>query len=325
MTNGRSLSVSSSTARSLVAGLALLALPSIAGAQGQMGPFGNMGPRSLYVWDATIPADRFATKALVGFAQQNRISSIYIESAPVGYGEPQAELNYARLVDLAHARGVQVFALIGNPWFTVPADAGLPGQPSSQTEGVNVLRRLALATVDFDGVIDNSMPYLTDYEQDSATHNWFFENLPYSAQDYLDYVRTAELVLGDLPFHHAIPFWFDSDPRLLLALDASPVARPLNSYVSDIVDVVNVLAYRDHAQGPDGILAISLGELLTGPTTVGIETRDLGADLSYLTFWEEGSATLELELFRVWLVHRTNPNLRGFSLHHYGSYQTLLD
>lgn len=325
MSKHHDLSRSSRAGRALLAAVSLLGLPPLAVGQSGLTAAPSSGPRAMFVWDTTIPANRNETKSAIGFALRHRIDTIYLEAGPVGYLHMNARDDYKRFVDLAHARGLEVYALIGNPWFTVPADAGVPGQATNQLEGFNVYRQLTQSKVAFDGVVDISMPYLTDYDHEGASGNWFLENLPYSAQDYLDYLRGVELVIGDLPFHCAVPFWFDSDPRFDLTLEASLEPRPLNAYVADIADVSVVLAYRDRAQGPDGILQLSLGELLTGPAVVGIETLDQGALWSYLTFWEEGCGVLEQELFKVWYAHRANPNFRGFVLHEYRSYLQLAE
>jgi hypothetical protein len=91
--------------------------------------------------------------------------------------------------------------------------------------------------------------------------------------------------------------------------------------VAGIVDVVNVLVYRDQARGSDGMLFHARGELAAGPVLIGVETCDIGIDPA--TFWEEGRAALDRELALFARRHRSHPSFCGFSIHDHGCYRDL--
>ena len=90
--------------------------------------------RSLYVWDNAIPGDTNATWELIGFANQRGIDTLLLECSPVGYAQPGAADAYGDFVAAAHASGLEVFALAGYPWWTVPDNAGIPGQTTGHSE-----------------------------------------------------------------------------------------------------------------------------------------------------------------------------------------------
>jgi len=268
----------------------------------------------MYVWDNAIPGDANATWELIGFASERGIGTLLLESSPVGYAQPGAADAYADFVASAHAAGLEVFALAGCPWWTVPDNAGIPGQTTGHSEGWLFYRAVASSGVPFDGVVDDSEPYLAN------TAHWWAE-APSRAQGYLDWLHGVRNELGGLPFHATIPFWFDQDPRLTLALEGGGKLHPLNWYTSRIVDVVHVMAYRDTALGTDGILEHFAGEEATGPCILAVETSPVTPEK--ITFWEEGESEMELQLERVSREYRRSRTFLGFAIHDYASYRSL--
>lgn len=88
------------------------------------------------------------------------------------------------------------------------------------------------------------------------------------------------------------------------------------------------MAYRDHAGPPDGIDALWQEELtyassIGRPLVVGVETQcDLEPE--YVTFCEEGDASLEAELGLARGALAGEAGFGGFAIHHYGSYREQL-
>ena len=135
-----------------------------------------------------------------------------------------------------------------------------------------------------------------------------------------------KIIDGRIPFWTTIPFWYDQDARLVnLRLNGSDRPRPLNHYVSDIVDVVNIMDYRDFAEGGDGLITHAQGEMLYKPAVIGVETFCLGdgrvADKQ--SFCEEGNTFMEGELSKVHAIYGDSPNFQGFSIHFYETYRDL--
>jgi len=277
--------------------------------------------RYLYVWDGAIPGDTGRTRELLRFAARQRISGVFIEASPLGYGEPGAADRYRAFVERLHRARVRVLALGGHPFWTVPCDAGVPGQPTCFDEGWDFYERIAQSGVEFDGILDDSEPQGTHH----AGGHYFWDGLPGSAQDYLDFLHGLRARIGELELTVATPFWFDTDERLVLALDGEAAARPLHLHVAGIADVVQVMAYRDHAAGPGGILEVSAGELAAGPSIVAVETADLGPEGDATTFWEEGRAHLERELETLHDGLGDDPAYRGVAIHHHASLRDLAE
>lgn len=172
----------------------------------------------------------------------------------------------------------------------------------------------------FDGIMDDTEPYLAN------TRDWW-NNTPQRGQWYVDWLKGVKNIIRErVPFWTTIPFWYDQDARTAsLRLEESERPRPLNEYVSDIVDVVNVMDYRDFSEGGDGLITHAQGEMRYGPTVIGVETLCLGpgrvADKQ--SFCEEGEAYMEGELSEVHTIYGDSSNFQGFSIHHYDSYQSL--
>ena len=276
--------------------------------------------RLLYVWDNTLVGDATATTALVDFAAARAFNTVAIECSPVGYLLPGAAAKFTAFVETLHTAGLDVLALNGYPWFTVPASAAVPGQPDSHAGGWALYANVTASSVPFDGILDDSEPYATAYD-DGGPHNWFRENLPDSAQSYVDWLHGLRSATTGLPLYSTIPYWYDEDDALALALDGESQPHPLNWYASRIVDAVNVLDYRDHARGPGGLVQHVRGELETGPLILGVETCEIEADAG--TFFEEGRAYMESQLTQVLLAVDGAPALRGFSIHDYGCASTM--
>ena len=91
--------------------------------------------------------------------------------------------------------------------------------------------------------------------------------------------------------------------------------------VARIVDIPSIMAYRDHAEAPDGILDHTAGEIEMHPVVIGVETADVSPPK--ITFWDEGASVMERELEEVYAAYGQHPNFRGFFVHHYGSYLDL--
>ena len=314
----------------LLVGAGMLALTGVPGGQQRVkqrkarggesiAPTGRASTdRSLFVWDGAIASDPAARDQLLDFALERGIDQLFVDASPVGYGQSGATSDYAALVGEAHAAGLFVVAVGGFPWWGVSDTAGLPNQPTGHGEGWAYYAAIAASGVPFDGILDDTEPYL------AAPDDWAART-DERAQDYLDFLRGVEARIGGLRLFATIPFWYDQDPAYDLALDGSAASRTLNAYVADIADVTVVMAYRDVAAGPDGILEHTAGELAAGPTLIAVETVGLGPDpvSDKLSFWEEGQAHLEAELDVIAKTLRRNGNLAGFAIHDEPAYRLL--
>ena len=274
--------------------------------------------RSLFVWDGAIPGDDARELDLIGFALDNEIELLFLESSPVGYGQPGAVQNFRGFVELARDAGLRVVAAGGYPWWAVSDSAGLAGQPTGHAEGWAFFEAIANSQIPFAGVLDDSEPYLADPEDWNARRQA-------RAQDYINWLRGVDQRIGRLKLYATVPFWYDEDPSYTVALDGQGKTRPLNAWAADVADGLVVMDYRDFASGPDGMIEHALGELAEGPVILAVETMFLGTDpiSDKVSFWEEGAAFMETQLAETADAFRRDRNFRGFAIHDYASYSQL--
>ena len=266
--------------------------------------------RGLWVWDATIPGDVGATDALLGFATQHGLDTLFLACDPVGYGQDGAEARYTDFVTQAHSVDIQVFGMSGYGMFTVPCDANLPGQNTCHDEGWAVYEACASSSVGFDGIMDDSEPYSFDSASWTA-------DLQTRARWHLDYLEGIRARIGTLPLHHTIPFWYD---------DLTPVweeeggaLQTLDAWIAERVDVVAIMAYRADV---DAIIEVASGELENGPVWVGIETVEL-EHAPQATFFDDGPGAVDAALDGLQSELMDNENLHGLMVHSYAGWSAL--
>ncbi len=308
----------------VLAALGFLAAPRV-WAESRNSPKQLPGHRMLFVWSnwfrdgddiLSYPQRR---QTLLDFCSQKGIGIIFLNSEGVVYGDEEDRKNFRRFIREAHRRGMRVFGLQGNHWWSVPAGSRLGGQTNNSENGWHYVKKVTQFGM-FDGIVDDTEPYLAN------TDDWWTRT-EQRAQWYVDWLKGVKRIVGNrMPFWATIPFWYDQDGRTAaLKLGGSDTPRPLNQYVSDTVDVVNIMDYRDFADGPDGLVTHAQGELQYGPSVIGVETQCLGegriADKQ--SFCEEGEAAMEQELSNVYAVYGGSPNFKGFSVHFYESYRDL--
>ncbi len=279
--------------------------------------------RMLFVWDSSIPGDAQATEDLLDFAKKGKYTSLAIEASPVGYGASGALERYSEFVSAAKHKKLQVRALIGYGWFTVSPNAGLPDQPTSHHEGFFLVQGIVDSGL-FHGLVDDSLPYAVTYAEGSQTKNNLWDNTQAAAEDYVTWLAGTKKILGEMPYYKCSPFWFDDEAKLSsLKLGLSPVGRSLASYEAEYADVRVLLAYRDRAWGPNGILHVTYADLKLGRTMIAVETADLGSADGFLTFAEEGQKRMEDELTLVRKALQVWPLFQGVAVHHYAAAKAL--
>ena len=266
--------------------------------------------RSMWVWDTSVAGDVTATEALLAFAEANGVTTLFLSCDPVGYGSEGAEERYHDFVQAAHAADVEVYGMSGYSWFSVPCDAGLAGQPTCWEEGWAVYEACAASNVGFDGIMDDTEPAST------PEGSWFTDHARRAAW-HLEYLEGIRARIGDLPFHHAIPAWYDEEESV--ALGDTGALETLDVWIAGVVDVVGVMSYRDTASA---ILDIAASELEGGPVWIGVETAP-SSEGEHITFAEEGASALSAALDEMEAEVGTHPNLRGFMVDAYESWREL--
>jgi hypothetical protein len=212
--------------------------------------------------------------------------------APTGFsGDPA----FSAFVDRAHSIGLDVFAVGGDP-----AWAADPG--AWRTWAREVERSGA-----WDGAVLDVEPYL---------HPDWNTNRHDLLRSYFRGMRAADRQLS-IPMHVAVPFWFDEIPYKR----STALAKVLKQ-----ADGIVVLAYRDHAEGVDGILQLSSEEIAAAQArgrsvVIGVETGHVSLDK--VTFAEEGRSVLDAELAIVRSALASSSSFTGTSVHYWAAFSTL--
>lgn len=248
---------------------------------------GSDQTRSLWVWDD--PHD-----AIVPFALERGIDRLFLNANPGFSADPA----FHEFLKSAHAVGIEVYALSGDPsWAT---DSGVW---TSWVEEV-------VAHGGFDGLAPDVEPYLLPGWQKARSQRSIIRSFERE-------LKNATAASGSLPLLATVPFWFD---------EISFKKGSLLEAVVDRADGIVVLAYRDVATGPDGIIdhsstEVELAARANKPVILGVETAPAGLDK--ITFAEEGAAAMEAQLAQVVSAYQSVSSFDGIAIHHYASYRTL--
>ena len=276
-----------------------------------------LAARAMWVWsEANQLLDNRADRAYAfDFMRRNGVDTLYLWTDADGrlLLEPQ---KYHRLIGQAHARGIQVYALDGDPSYVVPG----PARDRAMARFQHVLDYNANSTAAqrFDGVNLDVEPWgLPDWQTNQGLR----------IQQYLDlsaeYMQLKQNAGSDIPVGPDMAFWFDT----LGDIDWNGQTKGLHEHVLDVFDYGTLLDYRDFAIGLDGMVFHATTELdyaqsIGKPLVLGVETQaNVGPDK--VTFHEEGAVYMEQQLDLVEAAFAANPSFQGFAIHHYGSYLEL--
>ena len=246
-------------------------------------PASATGERAMWVWDGPVDG-------VILFAVEKGVTDLYLH-APPGFS---ADARYQAFLTEAHAVGLQVQAMAG--------DAAWAKQSGPWTAWVDEVG----AHGGFDGLVFDVEPYLHA--------DWNTKKQNRLIRSYLAGLGQAARQAGSLPVLAAVPFWFDE-----IRVKRTTLLKKVLAATDGIV----VMAYRDHAEGIDGIIDLSSTEASLAASmgrrfVIGVETGFVGLDK--VTFAEEGGAEMEEELLLVESAFGSTPGFGGFAIHHYASY-----
>ena len=259
---------------------------------------------STWLWDTSqIVNNRAAT---LQFLESKQVSHVYLQinrSIKVD--------QYKQFIKEATARGIKVYALDGAP------DWGPSSKPFTNfLNWVTAYQTSAAVGEKFSGIHLDVEPYLTS--QWTTNYNGAvlkYQNVMLSA------ANTAQS-LG-IPFAADIPFWFD-DMNVKNKYGKGNLAHWVIANTSE----VTIMAYRDKAIGPNGIIELTKYEMnlaatLNKDVTIAVETMNLGNSDGFLTFYEEGQSAMDQQLALVYDAYQDHSSFKGFAVHHVGSWMEL--
>lgn len=226
---------------------------------------------------------------------------------------------YANLISRLHRQGLQVHALLGS-W---PLHTERYILPENRPQALAMVQRVldynqtARPTEQFDGINLDIEPHVLD--DWSARREEYLQMWAQLSEAWMALKRESKQSLKVGP---AMAFWLDG-----IHIWHAGQRKPASEHLQDIYDHVVLMDYRDHAQGPDGILSHAQDELDYGrrigkPVLLGVETSP--NEIPKLTFNDNTPAQMAFELGLVRQALSAEPAFGGFVLHHYGSYRRWL-
>ncbi len=144
-----------------------------------------------------------------------------------------------------------------------------------------------------------------------------FLDLLSAIRDEVDRAEVELLLVFD------VPFWFNN---IYLTYDGT--TQSLFEHVVEVADALTVLTYRDSAMGAGCITfsaedVIDIANTAGIPIVIGLETKQLAAENDYVTFFEEGRATLAEERRLVDAEFWFDDAYTGIAIHEYDTWISL--
>ncbi|BCB02371.1 amidase [Bacillus sp. KH172YL63] len=244
---------------------------------------------------------------IIGFLTAHGVDEVYLQV------DPEVEtVYYHQFIEKASIEGIAVHALDGAPkWATVKGRSSLV----SFFDWLKNYQDAAAEGQRFKGVHLDVEPYLLPAWSTAYGNTVLnYQRMVAAAAEL-----SAEL---QLPLAMDIPFWFD-ERKFNNEFGKGNVAE----WVIGKTDEVAVMAYRDLANGPNGINELVRNEIQFGlsqgkKVKVGVETAP-SAEGDFLTFYEEGEAFMSGELALVDDRYRAYQSYNGIAVHHYESWKSL--
>jgi hypothetical protein len=266
---------------------------------------------SMWAWDNPVPPEVDARgrgyapaepDALASFCVDRGLRRVFL-GAPWAADEGPVGAWFGDACRAVAATGTHVGPLGGDPgWLTNPALAVQWAQT-------------ALRAAPSDLVQLDVEPW--------TTPSW----TTYRAQVVRRWLTLLRKVRAALPPGVALgvdtPWWLAHEPY-------GTAGRTLLDEVLDRVDRVAVVAFADHAHGPDGIITLAAPAVVAAsaagrPFTIGVETDTPEvAGGPQFTFYDEGPDVMEQETAEVEHAFGALPGYEGVTVEHHRAWRALL-
>jgi len=225
--------------------------------------------------------------------------------------DPDLDHNfYKAFISRANKKGISVHALDGAPEWA--AENGEVLQ-ESYLDWLKQYQQAALPDEQFTGIHLDVEPY--GHEQYEDNINEFIGR--YQAM-MVDFQAQAES-LG-LEFGIDIPFWFYG-----VEYDNEFGQGNVAEWLCQHVKSITIMAYRDKAEGDNGIISISAKEMsmfeqYNVQGTIAVETGRLTDEYKFVTFYEEKQSYMYKQLDIVYDHYKNSPAFNGIAIHYYDSW-----
>ncbi|MCM8812299.1 MAG: hypothetical protein NC910_04545 [Candidatus Omnitrophica bacterium] len=269
-------------------------------------------PRYMWVWKTDPLARMDVRQELLGFCKATAIDVIYIYlgEEPIDRTPESYQQSLAEFLKDAHAAGVKVEALQGNPLWALKANHQ---QVLDWVGGYLNYNTKRPAEEKIDGVSLDIEPYLTS--------EWETGDREQLTADFLELLAALrELIDKKQGDHHfemgaAIPVFYKSSPELEEGILKNVDYAALMDYYDTATDIIENARFH-----------IDMANRTGKKMVIGVETQDLvqmNQGKRRNTFHEEGWADMERELIKVAETFMEAPGFGGLAIHCYESYRLL--
>lgn len=250
---------------------------------------------STWIWDTNAIKDDILLESI----QRNAIRKIYLQ---INTDIVQEE--YKKFIAKANSNGVTVYALGGSPQWILEKEKYV-----AFFNWIAEYQKNSAKNERFTGVQCDVEPYVLDaWETD-------YSNV---VAGYMRFIKDGEKAVSDIGivFEVCIPFWFDGKTYSDEIFGSGNLAE----FVVQNSDSVAVMAYRDVADGEDGIIKISqneveFAEICGKRITVAVETKNISPDK--ITFYEEGEIVMKEEIGKVESYFKRYDSFDTVGIHDY--------
>lgn len=289
--------------------------------------------RAMWIWNFEVITDQAKTDELFAFAQEKGVNLFYMNTGNELEGEDSAVTKYPLLYRAfnakAHQMGIDVEALDGASAWVRTENQNVPLSRIQRIVEFNA--GCSSDAEKFDGIHHDNEPYtLPDWD----------ERMVEIADEYLRLCSQSVEIChaNNLTYAVDIPFWYDVTAGVD-SITYQQATKAMNYHIIDLVDYVGVMAYRDFAEGKDGIEYHTKDEInyaasVSKDVIVGVETYDVPdkeANPPKVTFYQEGEAYMngeidKVENYFVNLAMKENvagAGFKGMAIHYYDTYRAM--
>ncbi|MBN8210678.1 amidase [Bacillus sp. NTK071] len=263
--------------------------------------------RSLATWLWDTRQIETKPNEILQFLEEKKVTDVYLQ---INRSVPHS--SYHTFIENASMKRINVHALDGAPnWATSKGEI----YQDRLFTWLEDYQMNATVAQQFKGVHLDIEPYL----HSGWTNN--YQRTVAFYQDRLSDGKARTVHLG-LVFGVDTPFWFDEQ-----SYNNRYGIGNLSEWVIQKADVTTLMAYRDRADGGNGIIALvgtemTFAERNGKKVSIAVETGQT-AEASYLSFYEDGSTIMDQELLKVSTAYGTSPAMSGYGIHYIDSWMAL--
>ncbi|CAI6052239.1 hypothetical protein PAECIP112173_01439 [Paenibacillus sp. JJ-100] len=259
--------------------------------------------RAAWVWQAQ--SVKSAGDELLSNAARHKINRLY-----VNVDMTISKEEYRSFIANASRKGIAIEALGGDPSWGVQ---GREAPMLRLASWVNNYNQAVEPNERFDAIHLDVKPYVLPTWKVDATP--LIESWIGNMKLLLEQVEQD----GGIAVHVDLPFWLDSYTVKGSRADEDADNEALSHWFIQNVDHVTLLAYRDNAQGNNGIIRLIEQEMLWADAngtsvTVGVNTKPMPGE-EFTSFAGKGSLQLENTLQEVAAAFREHKSYAGSAVH----------